>query len=83
MTTAFAHAADGHFLRSLYAQPFGLVLSIATAAAAIVALVQATTGMALASAFATLVRPAMWWTLGALAAASWLWKIALVREWIT
>lgn len=82
MTTAFAHAADGHFLRSLWAQPFGLLLAVATAAAAIVALVQAMTGMALASAFAPLVRPAMWWSLGALAAASWLWKVAVVREWI-
>src|SRR5688500_16584743 len=46
MTTAFAAAADGDLLSSFRAQPFGCVLAIATAAAAVIAAFVTATGSA-------------------------------------
>lgn len=80
MTTAFAHAADGHLLASLAAQPFGALLAVATAAAFLAALVTLVSGSG-----ALLMIAGRWWTtrtpwvLGAMLIAAWAWKIARHR----
>ncbi|MHC4809731.1 MAG: DUF2752 domain-containing protein [Planctomycetota bacterium] len=80
MTTAFSHAADGHLLASLAAQPFGALLAVATAAAFLAAMVTLVSGSG-----ALLMIAGRWWTtrtpwvLGALLIAAWAWKIARHR----
>lgn len=44
MTTSFAHAANGQFIRSFLAQPFGMILAVVTAMTALVAGYIAVTG---------------------------------------
>ncbi len=77
MTTAFTHAAHGHFLAAVRAQPFGVLLSLAAAMAFWVGLIGACTGLRIASPFEVLLRPRWLWTLGALAAAAWGYKVAV------
>jgi hypothetical protein len=80
MTTAFAHAADGHLLASLAAQPFGAMLAVATAAAFLGAVATLVSGSGV-----LLMIAGRWWTtrtpwvLGALLIAAWAWKIARHR----
>ncbi|MDZ4755226.1 MAG: DUF2752 domain-containing protein [Phycisphaerae bacterium] len=79
MTTAFAAAADGDLLASLRAQPFGCVLAIATAAAAVVAAFVAATGGGLGGHLLRLVTPRVGWFILVFALAAWLYKIASFR----
>lgn len=80
MTTAFAHAADGHLLASLAAQPFGALLAVATAAAFLAAVVTLVSGSGV-----LLMIAGRWWTtrtpwvLGVMLIAAWAWKIARHR----
>ena len=66
MTTAFAHAADGHFLDALRIQPGGLVLAILTAAVGLATLTGALTGSRICSLLSESVGPKGWWSLGGL-----------------
>lgn len=77
MTTAFANAAHGRFVAGFEAQPFGLVLAFATAAAFWAGLHVAATGSHLGRFCAKLLAPRVLWTLVALAAAAWAYK------WVT
>jgi hypothetical protein len=82
MTTAFAHAADGHFLDALRIQPGGLVLAILTAAVGLATLTGALTGSRICSLLSESVGPKGWWSLGGLLVVSWGYKIALVRGYL-
>ncbi len=75
MTTSFAHAADGHFLRAFLTQPMGCLLAIATAMALIVALHVLVTGSALGLVFARLWTRRSGWALAGLVVLSWTYKI--------
>ncbi|MFN0133003.1 MAG: DUF2752 domain-containing protein [Phycisphaerales bacterium] len=74
MTTAFAHAADGHLVRAFAAQPFGLLLALGVAGAFWVSLYVAATGSGVWRVFGVLVRPRVLWLLLALALAAWGYK---------
>lgn len=76
MTTAFAHAAHGHFLASFVTQPFGCVLAIAMAGAFWVALQGAATGSRVGVMFAGLLKPRALWVIGGLVLAAWVYKLA-------
>lgn len=80
MTTAFAHAADGHLLASLQTQPLGFLLAITTAIALLTGVFVAATGSRAASMYTTLWTKAGVWTLILLAVGSWLYKIASYKE---
>lgn len=77
MTTAFTHAAHGDLLASLVTQPMGMLLSIATAAGFWVALLTAATGSRLGERMLGLVNGRSLIALATLAAAAWLYKIAV------
>ncbi len=76
MTTAFANAAHGRYLSAWRAQPFGLVLCVAGAAAFWVGLIGAATGLRVAVPLAILFRPVWLWTIAATAGGAWAYKIA-------
>ncbi len=80
MTTAFAHAADGHLLASLQTQPLGFLLAITTAISLLTGVFVAATGSRVASMYTTLWTKAGVWTLILLAVGSWLYKIASYKE---
>lgn len=80
MTTAFAHAAEGHFLQSFLAQPMGLLLALTTAMTFWVALYVALTGSPIARVFARMWRPSVVWIGAALILASWGYKIWAMRQ---
>lgn len=80
MTTAFAYAADGHFVQSLLAQPMGFVLAMLTAMAFWVAVYVAVTGSPIARVFARMWRPSVVWIGAALILASWGYKIWALRQ---
>lgn len=82
MTTAFAHAADGHLRAAFHAQPLGALLALATAMAAILSIYIALTGSRIAHALARLWDRRCGWLLAALVLAAWLYKIAAHRGWI-
>ncbi|MBX3356094.1 MAG: DUF2752 domain-containing protein [Phycisphaeraceae bacterium] len=71
MTTAFAHAADGHFIAAIKAQPFGALLALATAMAVVVGAFAAITGTRVLTLFSPLLSKA-----GAIAAV-----VALLAAW--
>lgn len=76
MTTAFAHMADGEVASSFATQPMGAVLALGAAVAFWIASYTAVTGSAIGRIAATaLGRPWSLWTIGALLAASWVYKI--------
>jgi hypothetical protein len=82
MTTAFAHAADGHLLAAFHAQPLGALLALATAMTAILGGYIALSGSRIAIALARLWGRRSGWLLAALVVAAWLYKIAAHRGWI-
>jgi len=75
MTTAFAHATDGHILRAMDAQPMGALLAIATGMSFLACLWVAATGAPLAR----LLRPLLSTRTGAVvvgfALLAWIYKI--------
>ena len=82
MTTAFAHAADGHLLSSFLAQPLGCLLAIATVIALFVSLHVIVTGSRLGHVFTRLWTSRSPWILGALVIGSWMYKIASYKGWM-
>lgn len=77
MTTAFTHAADGSFLRSIIVQPFGALLAIGSAVAFWVAGYVAITGARLERFVGPLGRGRAMVLLAAAFAGAWLYKIAI------
>lgn len=75
MTTAFAHAAEGHFLAAFLAQPMGLALALGTAMTFWAALYVAVTGSPVGRLMLRLWRPSVVWSVAGLAVVSWLYKI--------
>lgn len=74
MTTAFAHAADGDFLKSFMAQPMGCVLALGVAIVFWGALERAATGTAMGAVLSQAMgMKVVWLGLAALAAA-WAYK---------
>ena len=82
MTTAFAHAADGHMLASLHAQPLGFLLALATAMALLVSVHVVVTGSRLGSVFARMWTWWSGWAIAGLVLAAWGYKIASYRGWL-
>ena len=82
MTTAFAHAADGHFLASVNAQPLGFLLALGTAIALLVSLHVAVTGSRLGWAFTRLWGRYTGWVVAALVVAAWGYKIISYKGWL-
>jgi hypothetical protein len=81
MTTAFALMARADFGQAFRAQPLGALLALAAACGCIVAAGAAVSGFQLQRLFDPLVNR---WGAAALvvvAALSWLWKVAVMREW--
>lgn len=77
MTTAFAQAGEGNWIRSLSTQPFGFLLVIGSAAVFWGALTQAVTGARLGSSFTGLMRPSVFMILGVLFVGSWVYKVLI------
>ncbi len=82
MTTAFAHAADGHLLASLAAQPLGALLALTTA---IVFLISGYT--ALTGSRAVLMLRHLWtartgWYIAAIVFLAWVYKVITYRGWL-
>lgn len=81
MTTAFAAAANRDLLGSLRTQPFGLLLSLSTAAAFWGGLHTAVFGSRLGTLGGTLLRPRWMTTALILLLAAWAYKAAVMRGW--
>ncbi len=79
MTTAFAHAADGHLLAALAAQPLGALLAVATAMALLIGVYVAATGSRVAAMFGRLWGPRAAWALGGLVVSAWTYKIIIYK----
>lgn len=75
MTTAFTHAADGHFLTSLATQPMGSLLAVLVASFFWASGYAAVTGSQMASEYEKLLRPRSVWLLVGLAAAAWAYTL--------
>lgn len=75
MTTAFAWAAHGHFVRSVLAQPFGALLAVTTAIVSWASLFIAVTGSTLGRALRQLSTPRFYWVLGILFLGAWVYKL--------
>ena len=80
MTTSFSLAARGQFIDSFVNQPMGFLLAVATAATTVSAAYVACTGARLFDILARIFTPRMLWALGAIALASWMWKIWQMRR---
>lgn len=80
MTTAFAHAADGHLLASFFTQPLGFVLALATAVTAILSLLVLVTGAPLARPIFGLWGSRSGWWLAGIVVAAWGYKILSYKE---
>jgi hypothetical protein len=79
MTTAFAHAADGHLLSSFHAQPLGCILATGTAMAVVLGFYVAATGSALGGVLLKLWGRRTWWLIALLVLAAWGYKIITYR----
>ena len=75
MTTAFSHAADGDLAASFVAQPFGMILAVATGIVVVVGGFTAATGSTLAPFLAGMVGPRVGWLALVLLLLAWGWKI--------
>ena len=82
MTTAFAHAADGHLLRSFMTQPAGAVVALATAATLLASLWVAVSGASVTPFLRVFAGSRCWWLGGALLLGGWAWKIARFKGWM-
>jgi hypothetical protein len=80
MTTAFAHAADGHQLAAFIVQPAGALLALATAVVAIVAGYAAATGTCLTALIHAVARPLTFWALVALILLGWGYKVLVIVD---
>ena len=79
MTTAFAHAADGHLLAAFLTQPAGAVLAVLTAVTCLLSANAVIRGVSLGSILRYLWRPGVAWAVVVLVMVSWLYKIASYR----
>lgn len=79
MTTAFAHAADGHFVASFLTQPMGAVLAIVVAMALPIALYVAITGSPVASIFTRLWGRRAGWAIALGVGGAWIYKILVYK----
>jgi hypothetical protein len=79
MTTAFAHAADGHLLSSFHAQPLGCILATGTAMAVVLGLYVAATGSAIGGLLLKLWGRRTWWAIAFFVLAAWGYKIITYR----
>ena len=75
MTTAFAHTLDGDYTRAFLVQPAGMLIAVVTAALFWLSLHVAATGSRLGRIGAGLLRPRALWAVGAVLAASWVYKL--------
>jgi len=75
MTTAFAYAAHGNLPQSAIAQPFGFFLAILTSVVAWGALHVLLTGSALGVVAGRLLTKKVYWILGTLFFAAWVYKL--------
>lgn len=75
MTTSFAQAGEGNWVRSGVTQPFGLLLVIGSAGVFWGSLTQAVTGAPLGTSFVGLFKPRIFISLGVLFAGAWIYKI--------
>ena len=75
MTTAYSHAADGNLDASFLAQPFGMILAVATGIVVVVGGFTAATGSTLAPFLAGMVGPRVGWLALVLLLLAWGWKI--------
>jgi hypothetical protein len=78
MTTSFAHLVRGDLPASLYAQPFGCLLAVATAMAVSIGLYAAVTGRAAYAPLAAMGLKTHLWLWAPMALAAWGWKIVVV-----
>ncbi|MCE9590707.1 MAG: DUF2752 domain-containing protein [Planctomycetes bacterium] len=78
MTTAFAHAVRGNLWRSFVTQPAGAVLAVLTAAAVLVGLYVAVTGVKPPPVGQLLWRPRTVLVFGLFVLAAWVYKIIVV-----
>lgn len=77
MTTSFALAAEGRYLRSFIAQPMGLVLCLGAAMGFWILLHTVLTGGRAWLMFECLTRPRSIWIIAGLVAAAWAYKVAV------
>lgn len=77
MTTAFAHAAHADLLSAARTQPMGALLSLVTTAGFWIALHAAVFGSRVGSVVSGIMKPWVWWLLGAALVGSWLYKMAV------
>ena len=78
MTTAFAHAAHGHVLASLYAQPAGAVLAVMTAVTLLISLYAMITGISLLPLGRLLCKPMPLIAMGSFILLAWAFKVLCV-----
>ncbi len=81
MTTSFAHAADGHFLKSFATQPMGFLLALATAMTVLLGFYIALTGSPIATYLFQGWSMKTTWIIIGLFLAAWGYKIAQFRGW--
>jgi len=82
MTTSFAHAAGGNLVGSLRAQPFGFLLAIGTASAALLGTYITVTGSRVGHLLPQLWSARMNWIVGGLLLAAWIYKLSVHRGFI-
>lgn len=75
MTTAFAHTLDGDLFKAFLVQPAGMLIAVLTATMFWLSLHVAATGSRLGRIGAGLLRPRALWAVGAVLAASWVYKL--------
>lgn len=80
MTTSFAHAANGSFLRSFLTQPVGFVLAMVTAMALLLGCYVAITGSPVASRLGGYWTARVGWAVAVFFVAAWIYKILSYRE---
>lgn len=85
MTTSWTWAAHGEIARSIHTQPMGFAFFLATAAFVPILFAMALTGRRAFRPEDVLarIRPRGWMAIFVAVVAGWLWKIALVRGWIS
>ena len=79
MTTAFAHAADGHLPAAFAVQPAGALLAVAIAVALLVGAYVAATGSRVAALFGSLWGRRSAWALGIGFPAAWIYKVLVYK----
>lgn len=79
MTTSFAHAVRGDLLTAAVTQPFGCLLALASAMAALIGLHVTVTGSRMLHVVPRLWFPRAGWVVGGLLALSWFYKMGSHR----